>query len=79
MNDAQKRLSDDFQPTFPCDGIVCKACVFRKSDLVEDGKIIVKGCKNGCCEVCTKEFGKGKQTGILFCGEKCKYYMKEDE
>ena len=34
MNEAEKRLNYDFQPTFPGDDIMCKDCVFRKADLV---------------------------------------------
>lgn len=77
MTEAEKRLNDDFQPTFPDDDIVCKDCVFRKPDLKENGKVIVKGYKNGYCKVYTKEI-TGKPNEILFENKECKYYMKDD-
>lgn len=78
MNDAQKRLTDDFQPTFADDNIVCKDCVFRKPDLVENGKVIVKGYKNGYCKVYAKDISNGKPNSILFNGADCEFYMKDD-
>ena len=78
MNEAEKRLNDDFQPAFPGDGIMCKDCVFRKSDLVENGKVIVKGYKNGYCKVYTKDISNGKPNEVLFENRECKYYMKDD-
>ena len=78
MNEAEKRLNDDFQPTFPGDGIMCKDCVFRKADLVENGKVIVKGYKNGYCKVYTKDISNGKPNEVLFENRECKYYMKGD-
>lgn len=78
MNDAQKRLNDDFQPTFPDDNIMCKDCVFRKPDLVKNGKVIVKGYKNGYCKVYTRDISKGKPNEILFENVKCEFYMKDD-
>lgn len=78
MNEAEKRLNDDFQPTFPDDDITCKDCVFRKPDLVENGKVIVKGYKNGYCKVYTKDISNGKPNEVLFENKECKYYMKDD-
>lgn len=78
-NAAQERIEDDFKPTFPADDIVCKDCVFRKLDLKdENGNVIVKGYKNGYCEVYDKKTS-GKPNEILFNNANCKYYMKEDE
>lgn len=73
-----ERLNDDFMPILPDDDIICKNCVFRKSNIVENGKVIVKGYKNGYCKVYTKDISNGKPNGILFDGEECKYYMKDD-
>ena len=78
MNEAEKRLNDDFQPMFPDDNIICKDCVFRKFDIVENGKVIVKGYKNGYCKVYTKDISNGKPYEILFDKGKCEYYMKDD-
>lgn len=78
MTEAEKRLNDDFQPTFPNDDIACKDCVFRKPDLVENGKVIVKGYKNGYCKVYTKNISKGKPNEILFDNKECKYHMKDN-
>lgn len=78
MNAAQRRLNDDFRPTFPDDDIICKDCVFRKPDLVENGKVIVKGYKNGYCKVYATEICNGKPNEILFENAKCKFYMKDD-
>ena len=78
MNEAEKRLNDDFQPTFPGNDIMCKDCVFRKADLVENGKVIVKGYKNGYCKVYTKDISNGKPNEVLFENRECKYYMKDD-
>ena len=76
MNEAQKRLNEDFAPTFPDDDIVCKDCVFRKPDLVIDGKVITKGYKNGYCKVYTQDI-RGKPNEVLFEKAKCKYYRKD--
>lgn len=71
-NDAQKRVQDDFEPTFPGDDIICKDCEFRLRRNRVD-------FKNGYCKVYTPEISRGKPNGILFKGEKCEYYMKEEK
>ena len=77
MNDAKKRLNEDFSPTFPDDDIKCKDCAFRKPDLVIDNEVIVKGYKNGYCKVYTQDI-RGKPNEILFNGADCKHYRKDD-
>lgn len=77
-NDAWKRINEDFAPTFPADDIKCKDCVFRKPDLVQDGKVIVKGYKNGYCKVYTPEISNGKPNDILFEKADCEYYQKDE-
>jgi hypothetical protein len=77
MNDAKKRINEDFSPTFPYDDIKCKDCVFRKPDLVIDGNVVVKGYKNGYCKVYTQDI-RGKPNEILFNGADRKHYRKDD-
>lgn len=78
MNDARKRIEDDFEPTLPADDIICKECEYRKRDLKdENGNVIVKGYKNGYCEVYKPMLG-GKPNEILFNNARCKYFRKED-
>lgn len=77
MNEARKRIEEDFAPKFPKDDILCKDCVFRKPDLKENGKVIVAGYKNGYCKVYTPEI-RGKPNDILFNNGNCKYYMKDE-
>lgn len=76
---ARMRIEKDFEPTFPGDDIKCKDCVFRKVDLIRDGKVIVKGYKNGYCKVYTPEISNGKPNEILFKNADCEYYMKDAE
>lgn len=78
-NDARKRIEEDFAPLFPVDDIKCKDCAFRKPDLVQNDRIIVKGYKNGYCKVYTPEISKGKPNDILFQSANCKYYAKEEK
>lgn len=75
-NEALKRMTEDFLPTFPDDDIKCKDCEFRKPDLIENRKVVVKGYKNAYCKVYTKEL-KGKPNKILFENGDCKYYVKQ--
>lgn len=75
-NQALKRILEDFKPELPKDDIICKTCIFRKPDLKEGKKVIVKGYKNAYCEIYKPDIS-GKPNGILFNGEDCKYYRKE--
>lgn len=77
MNEVRKRIEEDFSPTFPDDDIKCKDCVFRKPDLVIEGKTIVKGYKNGYCKVYTEDI-RGKPNEVLFKNANCKHYRKDD-
>lgn len=75
INHAAKRILEDFDPVLPDDDIICKDCVFRKPDLVINGRTVVKCYKNGYCLI--YEGGKGKPNDILFNGGDCEYYEKE--
>lgn len=70
-NDAQKRIQDDFEPTFPGGDIICKDCEFKKPGII--------GFKNGYCKVYTPEISNGKPNDILFKNADCKYYRKEEK
>lgn len=74
-NHAKKRMNEDFSPTLPADNIVCHDCMFRKQDLVIDGKVVVNGYKNGYCDIYTS----GKPNAILFANADCEYYEAEEE
>jgi hypothetical protein len=74
INHAKKRTNEDFAPTLPLDDIVCKSCLFRKPDFIINGKVIVKGCKNGYCDI----YPNGKPNAILFSNAECEYYEPEE-
>lgn len=69
---AKDRIENDFSPTLPGDDIICRKCIFRKQDVVIDGKVIVKGYKNAYCDM----YPEGKPNGILFRNEDCGYFEK---
>ena len=73
MKNAKNRINEDFAPTLPSEDIKCATCLFRKPDLVIDGKTIVMGCKNGYCDM----YPKGKPNDILFANADCEYYESE--
>lgn len=72
---AAERIAEDFSPDTPVDDIVCKDCTFRKRDLVVNGKTVVKGYKNGYCQIYSSD--KGKPNSVLFSNSDCEYYEKE--
>lgn len=71
-NYAKDRITNDFAPSLPDDNIICQKCVFRKPDLVINGKTIVKGYKNSYCDM----FPDGKPNNILFAKADCEYFEK---
>lgn len=73
-NYAKQRIHEDFAPTTPPDDIMCKHCLFRKADLLIDGEVVVKGYKNGYCDI----YANGKPNAILFTNAECEYYEPEE-
>lgn len=71
-NYAKERIENDFAPSLPGDDIRCRTCLFRKADLVIAGKTIVKGYKNGYCDM----YPDGKPNDILFRKSDCEYHVK---
>lgn len=71
-NYAKDRIENDFDPTLPGKDILCRNCVFRKQDLVINGKTIVEGYKNGYCDM----YPGGKPNAILFAKADCEYFGK---
>lgn len=78
-NAAQKRIEEDFAPVFPDDNIKCRDCVFRKPDLVIDGKVVIKNHTHGYCKVYTPKISNGKPYEVLWKHGDCKYYRKDEE
>lgn len=75
---SNNRINDDAHFCSPPLDIVCKTCAFRKPDYKVNGQILVPGHTNGYCQVYTPENTNGKPNGILFDGEGCKYYRKDE-
>lgn len=75
---ADKRDFGEIHGQFPDpQKVQCKDCVFRdKTKLTLDGKTIYPGITKDYCEIYDRNTN-GKGNGILFWGEKCKYYVKE--
>ena len=77
-NYANKRISDDFHPSFPSRDAICKNCMYREKDLIEDGEVVGPGFWSGLCHKYKNE-GFVIPDDILYNHAKCRYYRKELE
>lgn len=61
--------------------VICKNCLFRdKTEVVVGDKVIKAGVtKQFCAAYPEPPDSNGKPLGILFYGDKCKYYQNEKE
>lgn len=64
-----RRISENMEPTFPQDDIICKTCAFKKAGII--------GYKNGYCEMYAEP--PGKPNAILFEHGKCQYYYAKKD
>ena len=66
---------DDWVTKYPeKDKIKCKDCIFRENDRKLNERQILDGATLGICKVYTVV----KPSEILFDGEDCPYYQKDD-